>query len=215
MQNITNDSLHEEYNGGHVNKNAKTLSGGVKNNGGSKVKSLRWGRVAVLVALVEALVVAGCVERTHTEAEVTDSAVANAEGAKEYVKDSLVTITTGPENMRRYTYTGEWANGLPNGYGYAYFDGWSDSHNASYEGRFVNGVCDDNSGEAVLNIFSGDQYSGIFKDGYCVEGCFALENGNFFEGTFQKGKPYNGKWTCSDSSPISIVEDGVETMINP
>lgn len=127
-----------------------------------------------------------------------------------YVENQSVTVAVGPDNMRQYLYSGPVQGELPNGEGTARFAKYGSIPAATYEGQFVDGVCEDNSGNATLTFDSGEKYIGTFQNGYYQNGRYIYPDGMFFEGTFQDGNPYNGKWYKSDGSVDGTVVNGKE-----
>lgn len=130
------------------------------------------------------------------------------------VSDMPIAVTEGPDNMRQYKYTGalvDTLGALPNGRGIAKFEKYGDIPASTYEGNFVNGVCEDTTGTATMRFDSGDKFVGSFKGGFYSEGKYTLTDNSYFEGTFKKGVPYNGKWYNADGSFSANVIDGVET----
>ncbi len=129
------------------------------------------------------------------------------------VTDHPVIVTSGPDNMRQYSYTGELADtlgALPNGKGTAKFAKYGNIPASTYEGEFVNGVCEDNTGTATMTFSTGDKYIGTFKNGYYDKGKYILADKSSFEGTFKDGTPYNGKWYTANGSFDGDVVNGVD-----
>ncbi len=127
------------------------------------------------------------------------------------VKDTTITISEGPDFMRTYQFTGQIADSvgaLPQGKGTAKFSSFT------YEGNFVNGICEDTSGKATFTYTNGDKVEGVVKAGGRDEGKYILSDGSYFDGSFkgdkEGGSPYNGKWYNPDGSVSSIVENGNE-----
>lgn len=129
--------------------------------------------------------------------------------ATKFVKDTTITISEGPENMRVYQFTGDIVDSkgaLPQGRGTAKFEDGS-----TYIGNLVNGICEDTTKTAVKLLSSGDKYIGTFKNGYCIEGTFVFKkDGSYYEGTFKDEDTYWGTWYNSDGSFSSKVENGTE-----
>lgn len=129
------------------------------------------------------------------------------------VTDHPIIVTSGPDNMRQYSYTGELADSLgalPNGKGFAKFEKYGSIPASIYEGKFVNGVCEDKTGTATMTFTSGDKYVGTFKGGYYDNGKYILADKSYFEGTFKDGSPYNGKWYTSKGVFDGSVVNGVD-----
>ena len=127
----------------------------------------------------------------------------------EYVTDLPIIVTAGPESMRSYLYTGAIADSigaLPEGEGKAYFS----KSKSTYIGRFSQGLCDDQTGEATLELGNGDKYKGTFKAGFYAEGVYTMSDGSYFKGTYKNAQPYNGKWYNADNSFSADVVNGVE-----
>lgn len=92
--------------------------------------------------------------------------------------------------MYHYKYTGEVTpDTIPNGRGVAIF-----ANGGKYEGRFVNGVAQDDS--ATYHYANGDVFEGKVRDFLFVEGKLTLHDGQFFVGKFKDGAPDNdnGNW---------------------
>ncbi len=131
--------------------------------------------------------------------------------AMKKVVDHPVMISIGPDNMRQYSYTGQLADtlgALPNGKGIAKFAKYKNVPASTYEGLFVDGVCEDTTGNATMTFSTGDKYIGTFKDGFYVEGKYILFDNSYFEGTFKNGIPYNGKWYTADGTHDGTVVNG-------
>ena len=126
----------------------------------------------------------------------------------EYVSNQKITVTAGPENMRTYLFTGEIdLSGLPQGKGSAKFEKYGTIPAATYEGHFVNGLCD---GEGTLIFTSGDKFEGTLKDGYYQEGTYTLSDGSYFKGTFKSGAPWDGTWYTANGNKDGEVRNGKE-----
>lgn len=129
------------------------------------------------------------------------------------VSDIPITISSGPKNLRRYSYTGELADtlgALPNGEGVAKYDKYETIPASVYKGMFVNGVCEDKTGNATMTFENGDKYIGTFKEGYFEKGKYTLADGSYFKGTFNNGSPFNGKWYTANGSFDVSVANGIE-----
>lgn len=148
-------------------------------------------------------------EKTDTEPAV---AVSDSLTMKQ-VENLPITVTSGPNNMRQYSYTGELVDtlgALPNGKGIAKFAKYGDIPASTYHGQFVNGVCEDHTGKATMTFDSGDKYIGTFEDGYYVQGKYILSDGSYFEGIFKEGSPYNGTWYNAQGKADGKVVNGAE-----
>lgn len=133
--------------------------------------------------------------------------------ATKRVVDHPILVTKGPDNMRQYAYTGELVDtlgALPNGNGKAKFAKFGNIPASTYEGNFVNGVCEDNTGQATMTFTSGDKFVGTFKGGYYEEGKYTLADKSYFVGSFKDGKPYNGKWYTAAGADDGTVVNGVD-----
>ncbi len=123
------------------------------------------------------------------------------------VTDKPITITTGPESKRKFTYTGEVdADMLPSGEGEARYES---GDKCTYKGKFDKGEMHD-SGKATLKFDKGDKYEGSFEHGYYKKGRYTLADKSYFEGTFKDGQPYDGKWYNADGSMSSEMKHGKE-----
>lgn len=124
-----------------------------------------------------------------------------------------VSVADGPDNMRQYSYTGKLADtvgALPNGEGVAEFAKYGTVPAATYKGSFVNGICHDTTGNAVMTFATGDQFVGTFKDGYFDNGRYTFPDKSYFQGTFKNGNPYNGKWYTPKGDTVGSVVNGKE-----
>lgn len=127
------------------------------------------------------------------------------------VVDQPILVMSGPNNMRQYTYTGNLVDtigALPNGMGIAKFAKYGDIPASTYEGNFVNGICEDTTGNATMTFTSGDKYTGTFKGGFYENGTYQLADGSHFKGTFKNGSPYNGKWYNANGTYDGSVVEG-------
>lgn len=130
-----------------------------------------------------------------------------------HVEGLAITVTSGPSNMRQYAFTGDLADtlgALPNGEGVAKFAKYGDIPASTYKGRFVNGICEDHTGQATMTFVSGDKYVGTFKNGYYDRGKYLLSDGSYFEGSFKDGAPYNGTWYTAKGKPDGKVVNGAD-----
>lgn len=142
-------------------------------------------------------------------AKSADDTVVTDSVPMKQVTDLPIAVTAGPESMRSYLYTGEIADSigaLPEGEGKAYFS----KSKSTYIGRFSQGLCDDQTGEATLELGNGDKYKGTFKAGFYAEGVYTMSDGSYFKGTYKNAQPYNGKWYNADNSFSADVVNGVE-----
>lgn len=129
------------------------------------------------------------------------------------VTDYPMLVDSGPKNMRQYLYTGELVDtigALPNGKGIAKFSKYDNIPASTYTGEFVNGMCEDHTGNATQIFDSGDQFIGTFENGFYVKGKYILSDKSYFEGTFKNGSAYNGKWYNADGSFSAQVVNGKE-----
>lgn len=130
-----------------------------------------------------------------------------------HVVDTLITVSSAPDEMKEYKYTGEIADtlgALPNGKGTAQFiqDG---KVGKTYNGNFVDGLCEDTTGVATMTYPSGDKYVGTFKSGMFVEGKYtSVEYQGYYVGTFKNDDAYNGIWYNNDGTESSKVVNGTE-----
>lgn len=131
---------------------------------------------------------------------------------EESVENLQITVNEGPTNMRSYLYTGaiSLSDNLPTGKGTAKFEAYGNIPSATYEGEFVKGICEDNSGTATMVFASGDKFVGKFNNGYRTEGRYTLSDGSYFEGQFKDGNVYNGKWYTANGKPDGNVVNGEE-----
>lgn len=124
------------------------------------------------------------------------------------VTDQEVTVSSGPENMRSYTYTGDVdENEMPQGEGTAQFAKYGNVPAATYVGHFEQGLC---TGKGTLTFTSGDKFEGTFDGGFYKEGTYTLSDGSYFKGTFKSGSPWDGTWYNSKGTKDADVVDGKE-----
>ncbi len=123
----------------------------------------------------------------------------------ESVENKKITVTSGPENLRTYTYTGEVENDLPEGYGEAEFPAYKTIPAATYEGYFKQGLC---NGQGVLTFSNGDKYEGTFTDGFYENGSYTFADGTYFKGRFKEGNPWNGSWYNKNGQKDGDVKNG-------
>ena len=149
------------------------------------------------------------------DSEMVASNVAAQDAVTKEVKDLLVTVKEGPQNMRQYTYTGALSTApgaLPNGEGTAQFKKYGDIPASTYKGRFVDGLCHDATGEATLTFTSGDRFKGSFNKGYYDKGTYTLSDGSYFTGSFKSGNPWEGRWYDANGTLSAKVKNGEEVM---
>lgn len=172
-----------------------------------KTKNIIMVVVAIVCIIIGIVLVKKCggSDDGQTSETVVDTV------AMKSVVDHPVMVSSGPDNMRQYSYTGQLADtlgALPNGKGIAKFAKYKDIPASTYEGLFVDGVCEDTTGDATMIFSTGDKYIGTFKDGFYVEGKYILSDNSYFEGTFKNGIPYNGKWYTADGTHDGTVING-------
>lgn len=171
----------------------------------------KWGLPAVAVVCF-----AGSfffIKECENEKKDTETVVVSDSQTIKQVENLSITVTSGPKNMRQYSYTGELVDtlgALPNGKGIAKFAKYGDIPASTYHGRFVNGVCEDHTGKATMTFDSGDKYVGTFEDGYYVQGKYILSDGSYFAGSFKEGSPYNGTWYSAQGKADGKVVNGAE-----
>lgn len=166
-----------------------------------------WKKVAVVVAAIVSICGGIIAIRSCQKSNPSDAIVSKM------VVDYPISVSSAPNNMRNYLYTGELVDtlgALPNGNGTAKFDKYGNIPASTYKGQFVNGVCEDTTGNATLTFSSGDKYIGTFKGGYYAEGRYILPNKSYFEGTFKNANPYNGNWYRPDGRYDGKVVNGVD-----
>lgn len=168
------------------------------------------GFIALAIACIAGgslVAIKGCNSNSKPAVVVPDTI------ATKNVIDLPVIVTSGPENMRQYKFSGELADtlgALPNGKGIAKYEKYKNIPASTYEGEFVNGVCEDQTGNASMTFTNGDKYIGTFKNGYYENGKYILADKSYFEGAFKDGSPYNGKWYTSKGISDGSVVNGVE-----
>lgn len=97
-------------------------------------------------------------------------------------------------------YTGEVKNGLPDGYGEAWF-----ANKSYYKGHFSNGVMEGKDG--FFRFDNGDTFNGSFHENHFVNGKYTSKADNsYFEGTFNTdGQPLQGVWYDKNGNKIQSV----------
>ncbi len=167
----------------------------------------------ILCYVAAALIVMGCVALKFIPASTSNQGSILAKADTLQVKDTLINVDSGPENMRQYSYTGaliDSVGALPNGKGVAKFEKYKNIPAATYVGNFVDGLCNDTTGTATLIYTTGEAFTGVIKDGYIYRGTYVLPDQSYFKGSFQNGEPYNGKWYNADNSFSADVVNGNE-----
>lgn len=168
------------------------------------------------------LIAAGCMyfyngQRTADEIDWSDTPVDVIDTMViTNATDMAITVQSGPDNMRSYKFTGEIVDtigALPNGKGIAKFAQYGDIPAATYEGNFVDGICEDTTGKATLTFANGEKYVGTFSGGFYSKGRYTLGDGSYFEGTFKDGNPYNGNWYTANGTPDGNVVNGVDSPV--
>ncbi|MBR6981894.1 MAG: protein phosphatase 2C domain-containing protein [Prevotella sp.] len=100
-----------------------------------------------------------------------------------------------------YTYKGPVDNdSLPHG------EGMAVSKKGFYKGPFEHGVFQGDRGVYIFN--NGEYFQGSFKDNLFNHGHLYKDNGSYYGGRFEKGKPWNGVWRGYGGKRISIVVEG-------
>lgn len=97
-------------------------------------------------------------------------------------------------------YTGEVKNGLPNGYGEAWY-----ANKSYYKGHFSNGVMEGEDG--FFRFDNGDTFTGSFHENHFVNGKYTSKADNsYFEGSFNTdGQPLQGVWYDKNGNKIQSV----------
>lgn len=176
-------------------------------------KGLAYAKYAVMAAVVVGIGIgAATLGRSCSEsgqlAEVVDSDTVVVMPAMEQVTDRSITVARGPENMRSFIFTGMVdAEGLPQGEGSAKFAAYGNIPAATYEGNFVDGMCE---GEGQMAFSTGDRFEGSFAEGYYDKGTYTLADGSSFRGTFRNGSPWDGSWYTKDGQVDGSVKNGQE-----
>lgn len=127
-------------------------------------------------------------------------------GKEEIVNPDTITEKPiySPSGQKVMTYRGQVVDGKPQGRGILKY---LDNKKESYEGAFLNGLCEDSM--AVLRYRNGDIYRGSFIAGRLGTGSFFIDKtGEYFRGTFRDDKPYNGVWYDKADRVISRVVKG-------
>lgn len=187
-----------------ANTQPRTTNPASNNNGKSNKVPVIGGVLAIVI------IAAFGYGMWHNQTEANDASVASidsdsvtVEVAEKSVTNLMVSVNSGPKNMRNYAYTGSIADtigALPQGQGTAKFEKYGSIPAATYTGYFTDGLCDDRTGNATLKFDNGDVYKGTFSKGYYDQGTYTLKDGSYFKGTFKDGNPYKGKWYNSDGS---------------
>ena len=106
-----------------------------------------------------------------------------------------------------FTYTGTVIDSIPNGQGKAVF-----SDGSSYEGRFNDGLRDDNN--ATFKDKDGNVFTGTFNHDTIVQGRITAPDGRYYEGRFSNDQPFEGTWYDSDEKAMYQVKKGQLTNID-
>ena len=137
--------------------------------------------------------------------QVTEETVLEQE-----VKEEVITVTDKEyknKTLGIYTYTGPVDNdSLPNGRGEAKL-----KSKATYKGSFVHGVFEGEDAEFVF--FNGDVFKGLFKDNLFAHGILTKKrDGSYFDGDFQNGNAFNGKWYDKNGKFLEEWKNGKKLL---
>lgn len=174
-----------------------------KKKAGKTTKIVVISVVVVLFALSVGLVM---LNRNSTSKAVDQGAtVEHKVTEKQEVTEIVVQMTNATfkdAKGRNFTYTGEAINGKPNGTGtgvYSY---------GTYTGEYKNGM---RVGNGKFKSKDGsNHYEGSFVGDEYDTGKLTLGVGDYFEGKFKDGEPYEGMWYTKDGK-----EDGKVTPKGP
>lgn len=157
----------------------------------------------IVIAVCVAVVVGGVVWSSYSgigKGSGVDTMKVKKDSASEAVKQVTNIEITNSEG-RTFTYTGPLNElHMPHGKGSGVYD------NGKYEGEYSNGL---RWGNGTYETSDGkNHYKGSFYNDQYSEGTLTLADGVYFEGSFQGGQPYNGKWKDQDGAVISEVKNG-------
>jgi len=175
-------------------------------------KGLAYAKYAVVAAVVVGIGIGAVGLSRSCSGQEQVAVVADSDtvavAVMEKVTDRSITVSRGPENMRHFTYTGNVdSNGMPQGEGSAQFAAYGNIPAATYEGNFIDGMCE---GEGQMVFSTGDRFEGSFNEGYYDKGTYTLADGSSFRGTFRNGAPWDGSWYTKDGQEDGRVKNGQE-----
>jgi len=178
-----------------------TLDVKKKKQGGKK--NLMWLYIAIAVVIVASLTVIFVVEgnKDNKGGDVQDTA--KAEDITPGVLTAKIAFTAS--NGVKFEYDGEVSlnekgDTVPQGKGVGkYSDG-------KYEGEYRKGL---RHGKGEYKTSDGmNTFTGTFKDDMYDEGKLITGDKSYYEGTFMKDEPWNGKWYNADNTLYCVVKDG-------
>lgn len=110
--------------------------------------------------------------------------------------------------LGEYLYTGPVDDkGLPNGIGYATFVENGKPNGNFYEGPIIHGEFSGN--HAVFKYGKENTFEGTFENNLYAEGRLTINSsGQYFEGTFNKGEPYDGAWYDKYGKVLAKIKNG-------
>ena len=104
-------------------------------------------------------------------------------------------------------YDGAWLNDMWNGYGeYTWADGRKYYGNYKNDMRDGEGIFSNWDGFVETYGWLGSYYGMSVNDEFEGSGKFEFENGDKFEGIFQKNEFWSGTYTYSDGTPATIID---------
>ncbi len=165
-----------------------------------EAKTVVWGSIAagVVIAIIVAFILIGKSGGAGSE-DSEKNGVAQSENVnKSEVKDMPWVTLFGKSLYSGQTIKDETGTVVPNGKGsFKITEG--QYKGASYEGEFVNGRIE---GQGTYTMNSGDVFVGKMKGDMFDEGRYmSVSTGEYFEGKFKDGEPYDGNW-CDKSGNV-------------
>ena len=164
--------------------------------------------ILIVVSIVILACVCGIIGAKYYNSAHSTSATINRDTAtikqvqmaisqiKEHVTGKIFKDANGED----FSYTGEIANGKPNGKGtgiYSY---------GTFYGEYKDGM---RHGKGKFENKDGsNKYEGTFVNNKYNMGKLIMSNGYYFEGEFKDGQPYNGKWYDQNNKFDSEVIKG-------
>lgn len=172
-------------------------------------KSKNRGKIFLVIGCVAAVLVIGIVvfliSSSHNEK--SEDKAAATENIEQTEANREVTDMMWKSSFGNSLYSGELGQNdsgdwIPNGKGkFEITDG--EFKGASYAGEFVMGRME---GQGTYTMKSGDIFVGKMKDDAFDDGRYtSLSTGEYFEGKFRNGEPFDGKWYDKSGKVLETV----------
>ena len=173
-----------------------------QNDQASKHKKMLWVGVALIAIIAFGLIFAlGRSSQANSLEESIEnndiSSIKNVEGK------TFMNAVLG-----EYIYTGQVdEKGEPHGIGKAIFIKDGKPNGNSYEGSMDHGVF--SGSKATFKYGTENTFEGSFENNLYAKGRLTINStGQYFEGSFSKGKPYNGTWYDQNGKIIVKISNG-------